>query len=133
MTSIPGILPPGLSRNTTTYPKIMDLHRTPATRPLKESNELALSVRDMEICRILYGYNQLTPFPLSAGQIVEWKDTILQNVPDLAPAALALAINGMATEQIPFDRDRGIQNVFAALKRVWKKESGEYEILKAVY
>lgn len=105
---------------------------TPMIIP-KNTDLPALPVRDHEICRILYGYNQLTPFPLSAVQILEWKDTVLQNIPDLEPAALALAITGMATEQIPFDRDRGIQNVFSALKRVWKTDSGEYKILKAVY
>jgi len=86
--------------------------------------------RERKVCECLHLFNQLRAFKLDSVEILEWKDTIFRKVPDLDIAKLEFAIDGMMDEQIPYDKDKGIQNIFRALERVTETPTG-LKILKA--
>lgn len=92
----------------------------------------ALTSYEKQICGCLNTFNQLRAFKLSVYEVMEWKDTIVRLQPNLEPARLEFAILALISEEIPYNKDLGIQNIIRALKQVGEDEKG-YIIHKALY
>jgi len=99
-----------------------------------ESRSIVLTDRDEAICRVLNKFNQLRSFRLDPIEILEWKDSLNRLIGEkLDTKALDFAIDKMMTGEIEYDKNKGIQNIFDALKQVAKKENGEYKIKTFVW
>lgn len=94
--------------------------------------ELIKNALELKVCECLHTYNQLRSFKLDSLEIIEWKDTLLNKIPDLSPRKLDFAIDAMMDGQIPYDSHAGIQNIFKALSLV--DDSREpYKVLKPIW
>lgn len=84
-----------------------------------------LSEKERAICELLNRFNQLRSYPLSVTEVLEWKDSIIKllgNSLDLE--AIDFAIDKMILGEIEYDKNKGIQNIFSALKEISKTDQG---------
>ncbi len=79
---------------------------------------------DKDVCGALTTFNQLRSFKLDIIEMLEWKDTIIKLLPKLEIPALVYAIDKMILGELPYDRNEGIQNIFNALKKIEKTQTG---------
>lgn len=88
---------------------------------------LEISDSRKRIAKVIVDVNQIMQYPLTAVQVLEWAESIERLVPDVDVMALAYLMDAFKLELIEWDRQKGIQNIFAGLKRVRKTDTG-YEI-----
>lgn len=107
-----------------------DLIKTNPPQPGSlESTIGKLTPTEKRICFILHKYSQLRSFPLNLKEILEWKDSLIEILGEsLDVDALNFAVVKMLSEQIEYDKGKGIQNIFNALKQVIKTEDGKYKV-----
>lgn len=79
--------------------------------------------------KIVVDINNLVPFKLTVDEIADWSRQIDRIAPGIDLRALRFVMDAFATEAIPYDRTKGIQNIFIALKRVQKSPEG-YRIMR---
>lgn len=88
-----------------------------------------LNPKEVLVCTTLYKFNQLRAYPLDAAAIMEWKDSIFKILGGaLDPLMIDFAVDKMLSEEIDYDKGKGIQNIFNALKQVIKTEDGKYKV-----
>lgn len=80
----------------------------------------------------MYQFNQLRAFSLTEIEMVEWARSIERLTVDLDMDALNFVIDQMKCGNMEYDKTIGIQNIFNALKRIEKTETG-YKILRAIW
>lgn len=94
-----------------------------------ESTIKGLSAYENAICEQLNRFNQLRAYPLSAVDILEWKDSIVKFFgQSLDLGALEFAIDQLIFGNIEYDKNTGIQNIFSALKDIVKDSNGDYKL-----
>lgn len=49
-------------------------------------------------------------------QLIDWSDSIIENVPDIRPEEIHAIVNGFMTGVYEYDNTRGIRNIFDAIK-----------------
>lgn len=76
-----------------------------------------LTENEKAIVESLRRYNQLRKVPLSALDILEWKESIMEVNPDTDPKAVNFVITRMIAGEIDCDGG-GIQNIMNGLKSV---------------
>lgn len=79
----------------------------------------------MEMSRL----NLIVAFPLSRGEVITWTNEVERLVPDVDQDALRFLFDQFSTEAIEWDKSKGIQNIFAGLKKI-RKDNGEWKIKK---
>lgn len=89
---------------------------------LQRVNTKALSLEVKNIGIELFHYNQLTAFPISDAQIIDWSKSIMELAPDLNTDILKEILDGMKVGRIEFDHRLGIQNIFNAYKEYLNDE-----------
>lgn len=99
----------------------------------EEYNGLALPQHEWDLCDVLVGINQLRSFNLTGIEILEYKDSLMRIAPTLDPKLLQYAIDQMMIGNIDYHKDKGIQNIFNALKNVGKREDGTFYLKRSVY
>lgn len=92
----------------------------------KELSQIVSELTDDEnhICESLNKFNQLREFPLSALQILEWKDTILEARPNIDPEAIRFIVDKLITADLPYSKGEGILNIFRGLKLIDRNKEG---------
>lgn len=79
--------------------------------------------------KIVVDVNNLIPFKLTLDEVTDWSRQIDRIAPGIDLKALRFIMDAFATEALPYDRNKGIQNIFIALKRVDKSPEG-YRIIR---
>lgn len=93
---------------------------------MRQENSLILSDTHAELILVVAEVNSLIPFALDKNQLIDWAADVLRLAPGVKPAKLAFLFDLFKTEQIVWDRNRGIQNIFAGLLRIGENEKGYY-------
>lgn len=94
-----------------------------------ENTIKGLSQYENSICEQLHRFNQLRAYPLSAVDILEWKDSIVKFYgQSLDTGALEFAIDQLIFGKIEYDKNTGIQNIFSALKEITSDGHGGYKL-----
>lgn len=83
-----------------------------------------LSKKEVRISTIISEVNHLLSFKLGVYEIADWAKQINRIAPDIDPKVLRFLMDAFATEAIPYDHTKGIQNIFNGLKRVEQSEKG---------
>jgi len=91
-----------------------------------------LTPSEITIAKIIVNVNQLVAFPISADELKTWARDISRLLPDLEPDRLQYLMDCFRTDAIPYDKNKGIQNIFNGLRKIEKKEGGGYKKLKTV-
>lgn len=107
------------------------LQRNQSTNGQNQSLQISSTIK--KIGKELIEVNQLSPFPLTAEQVVDWAKSIEELIPDIDPTDLRFIINEYKTDELEYDQRKGIQNIFSALKyhfndKYFKKEDIADEI-----
>ena len=84
----------------------------------KDSQSLELSSELTKIGQEIVHINQLTPFPYSDFQLIDWAKSINELTPELTPDILKKIIDKFKLGIYFFDSRAGIQNVFAGYKLI---------------
>jgi len=85
---------------------------------MDNKNQSSVSDREMQIGKIIYHVNQLTPFPISDENIIAWAKSIDELKPNLKLEDLKKAIDKLKLGEVDFNPHVGIQNIFNALRLV---------------
>jgi hypothetical protein len=68
--------------------------------------------------------NKLRAYPMEPAEIVQWALTIEAVVPGIDPLALCWLVDEMLAGRHEYDRNAGIQNLTAGVRKVEKVGSG---------
>lgn len=75
--------------------------------------------------------NKLSPFPIGPQDLIGWAQDVERLVGGVdIPIRLQIVFDAFKTGDLEWDKSMGIQNIFRGLKRVWKNEKGQYELLQ---
>ncbi len=85
-----------------------------------------LEIYKKDLALVVLQVNKLLPFELSGPQVVDWTDDIIRLAPDVEADRLKFLFDLFKTEQLLWDRNKGIQNIFTGLKFIGKNEQGYY-------
>lgn len=96
------------------------------------STSLILSEEEKGLAKILVDVNMLVPFKLEGQEIILWAKSIKELAPGLEPEKLTFLMKCFKSEVIPWDKTKGIQNVFLGLRRIRKTQAG-YSVLPIIY
>lgn len=75
-----------------------------------------LSEKEVQIAGEIYGINQLVPYPLNSLQIADWAISINKLLPDLKISDLERLIDDFKKDELEWNYNKGIQNIFNGLK-----------------
>ena len=84
----------------------------------KDNQSLELSSELTKIGQVIVHINQLTPFPYSDFQLIDWAKSINELTPELTPDILKKIIDKFKLGIYEFDSRAGIQNVFRGYKLI---------------
>lgn len=70
--------------------------------------------------------NKLLPFELNPQQLIEWSQDVDRLMPGIELERIAFLFDLYKTEQLLWDKTKGIQNIFSGLKFIGKNEQGYY-------
>jgi hypothetical protein len=84
----------------------------------KDNQYLELSSELTKIGQVIVHINQLTPFPYSDFQLIDWAKSINELTPELTPDILKKIIDKFKLGIYEFDSRAGIQNVFRGYKLI---------------
>ena len=84
----------------------------------KDNQSLELSSEITKIGQVIVHINQLTPFPYSDFQLIDWAKSINELTPELTPDILKKIIDKFKIGIYEFDSRAGIQNVFRGYKLI---------------
>lgn len=84
------------------------------------TNSLSSEIRNMGV--ELFHYNQLTTFPLSDAQIIDWAKSISEIAPNLTIEILHEIIRRFKIGQGEFDSRLGIQNIFNGYRTILREQ-----------
>ena len=89
-----------------------------------------LSSTELKVCDLVNLYNQLRSFPLTAIEILEWKDSLMELLRgmDTDTAKIEFAIKKMISGELEFDSRLGIQNIFNAYRNCFQDDKGQCRI-----
>lgn len=87
------------------------------------TNSLSLEIKNMGV--ELFHYNQLTAFPLSDAQIIDWAKSIKEIAPQLTTEILREIIRRFKVGQGEFDSKLGIQNIFGGYRTFLREQMAE--------
>lgn len=93
---------------------------------IQKTSTKALSLESNKLAVSLFHYNQLTAFPISDGQIVDWVKSIQEIAPKLDAVVLKKIMDGFKVGLYEFNPKVGIQNVFNAYKCILKDEMSSF-------
>jgi hypothetical protein len=82
------------------------------------------------IAKELVRVNHLVGFPMSGEDIQEWSIQLYELVPNLDTSRLHFLLNEFAMDHIEWDKNKGIQNIFNGLKRVYLDDNGKLKLSK---
>lgn len=68
--------------------------------------------------------NKLTPFPLDAMELISWAKDVEEIAGAVEIEKLEFIFKCFKTDKLEWDKNKGIQNIFNALKLVKKTEYG---------
>lgn len=74
-----------------------------------------LNEKEIEIAKVIYHTNQLSPFPVTDQKLEEWAKSINELKPGLHIEKLKEAVDKMKLGKCEYDSRLGIQNIFTAL------------------
>lgn len=101
--------------------------------PAQNQNQgLEISENINSISKAIFHVNQLTPYPYTDSQIIDWAKSIEELTPELKPKTLKLIMDKMKLGIIAYDHRIGIQNVFNGYKIILKDRSIELHSKKAI-
>lgn len=83
---------------------------------------MEITTKINNLSKVLIHYNQLTAFPYSDLQIIEWAKSINELMPELSNETLKFIIDRMKIGYYPFDNRLGIQNIFNGIKQYLNDE-----------
>ena len=89
-----------------------------------------LESKEQEIAMKLYYVNILTPFRVDDSILELWSITVNRLLPDLETEELQSLMDAFMKNEVEFDRNLGIQNIFIGLAQ---KFPAKYEERKMVY
>ena len=108
----------------------------------KDNQSLELSSELTKIGQVIVHINQLTPFPYSDFQLIDWAKSINELTPELTPDILKKIIDKYKLGIYEFDSRAGIQNIFRGYKlilgekmeflRKLRNQSNEAELNKQI-
>lgn len=84
---------------------------------------IQITPKQEALCKALNTFNALRDFKLNDIEILEWMDAIDRLVKP-EPDALQFAIDMMMKGEIPYEKNKGIKNIFDALQLIDKTENG---------
>lgn len=92
---------------------------------VKHSNQLArnhtekalsaLTTKEIEIGKVLYGINHILPFPMEDTQIAEWAKIINDEKPGMDIEKLKMFIRHAQVNRFGWNAKKGIQNIFVGM------------------
>lgn len=88
------------------------------------TSNLSLEVKSMGV--ELFHYNQLTSFPLSDAQIIDWAKSIKEIAPNLTVEILHEIIRRFKIGHGEFDSRLGIQNIFNGYRTFLREQMAEF-------
>ena len=84
----------------------------------KDNQSLELSSELTKIGQVIVHINQLTPFPYSDFQLIDWAKSINELTPELTPDILKKIIDKYKLGIYEFNSRAGIQNIFRGYKLI---------------
>lgn len=97
-----------------------------------QESGLILSDQTKAIVKAVAEVNELVAYKMENETILHWSLEVERLAPGTEPEKLAFLIDCFKTEQLYWDRNVGIQNIFGGLKQIKKTEKG-YQLLKAIW
>lgn len=72
-------------------------------------------------------------FPLSDSEIQDWSTEIVTLMSREDIRKVGFVVDGFISGELTFDPDKGVRNIFEAVKIVKEVGPGEFEILKPIW
>lgn len=95
-------------------------------------NGLILSNQTKALVKSVAEVNELVAFKMENETVLHWALEVERLAPGTKPEKLSFLIDCFKTEQLYWDRNLGIQNIFGGLKQIKETETG-YKLLKAIW
>lgn len=96
------------------------------------TTSLILSEGTKAMSKAMVAVNDCLPFKLEGEEILRWSMDVQRLWPEAEPGMLAFLIDQFKTEELVWDKTKGIQNIFRGLQRIRKTETG-YKLLRDIY
>ena len=75
--------------------------------------------------------NKLVGYPLGKNELSEWAEDVLKLAPEVEPSRMEFLFDCFKTERLVWDNTKGIQNIFAGLRLIYREED-KYILRKAI-
>lgn len=85
------------------------------------------------IGQTVHRVNTIRKFPLSDSDIEDWAHEIVTLMPREDLRKVGFVVDSFINGDLPFDPDKGVRNIFEAVKIVKEVGPGEFEILKPIW
>lgn len=85
-----------------------------------------VSDKCVRIAKVVVDVNMLVGFPMQAEEIVEWSAELERMLPDSELHKLKFMFDCYKRDELVWDKQKGIQNIFNGLKMIGKNEEGYY-------
>ena len=110
----------------------MEKNKSTAITAKTAPTDLAISQQSEALEKVTARVNQLMQFPLSYIQVQEWAATIQRVAPDTKLEKVAFVIDCFMNERLEYDKNKGIQNIFNGLKRVYH-DGTSYKVIERLW
>lgn len=85
-----------------------------------QNQGLELSEKTESLSKAVFHVNQLTPYPYTDNQIIDWAKSIEELMPELSPKIIKIIVDKMKIGVIAYNYKLGIQNIFEGYKIILK-------------
>lgn len=107
------------------------MENSPAKIDQTKHTGISLHIKDLAI-RIA-DVNKLVQMPLSGPELIRWSDDINRLAPGATPEMISYVMDCFKIEKLEWDRNKGIQNIFNALKLIKVDDTGNFNLLISKY
>jgi hypothetical protein len=107
----------------------MESNKKPLVPALQQDRSLILSDKGSHLAMEVARVNLLVSFPLTREDIIIWTKDVERIVPEIDRDGLKFLFDCFSTEAIEWDKNKGIQNIFAGLKKI-TNDNGVWKIKK---
>src|SRR5689334_2389357 len=86
--------------------------------PKKQESSLTISEAHAKIIVAIGEVNKLGAFPLGKDELTDWASDVMRLSPEVESQRLDFLFDLYKTEQLVWDRNKGIQNIFSGLRLI---------------
>jgi hypothetical protein len=110
----------------------MERKLIPTTNNLQQGGGRRLTKHQDKLAKTMIVVNNLVRFPLKQEDLEDWALQIDRIYPMLHTDVIIFVLDSFATEKLEWDPNKGIQNIFLGLQRVyWCGNEHKFKVAKA--